>query len=163
VAEGGNLRHNPHIAASVGTLTGGWLSDAIIKHTGSANAGRKLPVIAGLLLGTTIIAANYVASNVTVMVIMSVAYFGQGLVNLGWTLITDVAPRELIGLTGGIFNLCANLAGIAVPIVTGIILDQTGSFHLALVFIGIMALMGALSYIFIVGDVRRVEMPGSAS
>ena len=151
----------PYIAASVGTLTGGWLSDTIIKRTGSANAGRKLPVIAGLLLGSTIIAANYVESNVTVMVIMSVAYFGQGLVNLGWTLITDVAPRELIGLTGGIFNLCANLAGIAVPIVTGIILDRTGSFYGALVFIGIVAMIGALSYIFIVGDVRRVELPGA--
>jgi ACS family D-galactonate transporter-like MFS transporter len=148
----------PYIAASLGTLAGGWLSDTIIKHTGSANAGRKLPVIAGLLLGSAIIAANFVASNVAVVIVMSVAYFGQGLVNLGWTLITDVAPRQLIGLTGGLFNLCANLAGIVIPIVTGIIVDRTGSFYWALSFIGFLALIGAFSYIFIVGDVRRVEI-----
>jgi ACS family D-galactonate transporter-like MFS transporter len=148
----------PYIAAWVGTLSGGWLSDTIIKRTGSANAGRKLPVIAGLLLASTMIAANYVESNATVMAIMSAAYFGQGLVNLGWTLITDVAPKQLLGLTGGLFNLCANLAGIVIPIVTGIIVNRTGSFYAALVFIGVVALIGAFSYIFIVGDVHRVEI-----
>ena len=89
---------------------------------------------------------------------MSVAFFGQGLVNLGWTLITDVAPKQLIGLTGGMFNLCANLAGIVTPIVVGVIVARTGSFVGALAFIGALALLGAVAYIFILGDVRRVEM-----
>jgi MFS transporter, ACS family, D-galactonate transporter len=88
---------------------------------------------------------------------MSVAFFGQGMCNLGWTLITDVAPKKLIGLTGGIFNLCANLAGIVTPIVIGIVVATTGSFAWALAFIAVMALIGALSYIFLLGDVRRVE------
>jgi MFS transporter, ACS family, D-galactonate transporter len=148
----------PYIAASAGVLLGGWVSDRLIKRTGNANIGRKLPIITGLLLASTIIAANYVESNVAVVAIMSVAFFGQGMVNLGWTLITDVAPKQLVGLTGGLFNLCANLAGIITPIVIGIIVSTTGSFVGALAFIGVLALIGALSYIFIVGDVRRVEL-----
>src|SRR5262249_16531289 len=84
--------------------------------------------------------------------------FGQGLVNLGWTLITDVAPKDLIGLTGGLFNLCANLAGIVTPIAVGVIVARTGSFVGALEFIGTLALIGVVSYIFIVGDVRRLEI-----
>ena len=63
---------------------------------------------------------------------MSVAFFGQGMVNLGWTLIADVAPKTQIGLTGGVFNFCANLAGIITPMVIGFIVAATGSFHGAL-------------------------------
>ena len=38
------------------------------------------------------------------------------------------------------------------------IVEATGSFYGALAFIGVLALVGAASYIFIVGDVHRVEI-----
>jgi ACS family D-galactonate transporter-like MFS transporter len=129
----------------------------LLRRTGSASVARKLPIVSGLLLASTIIAANYVDDNLLVIAIMSLAFFGQGMVNLGWTLISDVAPRQLIGLTGGVFNFCANLAGIITPIVIGIIVGQTGSFYGALAFIGALALLGASAYIFIVGEVKRIE------
>ncbi|MFL6755835.1 MAG: MFS transporter [Sphingomicrobium sp.] len=148
----------PYIAASVGVLFGGFVSDRIIRATGSATMGRKLPIVAGLLMCSTMIAANYISDNTVVIAIMSVAFFGQGMVNLGWTLISDVAPRSMIGLTGGVFNLCANLAGIITPIVVGLVVQNTGSFYGALAYIGALGLIGAAAYIFIVGDVHRVEL-----
>jgi ACS family D-galactonate transporter-like MFS transporter len=148
----------PYIAASIGVLFGGFASDRIIRATGSATLGRKLPIVAGLLMCSTMIAANYISDNTIVIAIMSVAFFGQGMVNLGWTLISDVAPRSMIGLTGGVFNLCANLAGIITPIVVGLVVQRTGSFYGALAYIGVLGLVGAAAYIFIVGDVRRVEL-----
>lgn len=150
----------PYIAASLGVLTGGWVSDMLIRRTGSATIGRKLPILTGLLLASTIVIANFVDSNTAVIAVMSLAFFGQGMVNLGWTLITDVAPKNLIGLTGGVFNLFANLAGIVTPIVIGAIVGITGSFVWGLAYIGVVALIGALSYVFIVGEVRRVEVAG---
>ncbi|MET0536140.1 MAG: MFS transporter [Steroidobacter sp.] len=148
----------PFIAASVGVLVGGWTSDAIIRRTGSATLGRKLPILSGLLLASTIVIANFVDSDPVVIAVLSVAFFGQGMVNLGWTLITDVAPKRLIGLTGGVFNFFANLAGIITPIVIGVIVGATGSFFFALAYIAVVAIIGALSYIFIVGEVKPVEM-----
>ncbi len=148
----------PFIAASVGVLVGGWVSDMIIRRTGSATLGRKLPILTGLLLASTIVIANFVDSDQVVIAVLSVAFFGQGMVNLGWTLITDVAPKRLIGLTGGVFNLCANLAGIITPLVIGVIVGATGSFFFALAYIAFVAIVGALSYIFIVGEVKPVEM-----
>jgi ACS family D-galactonate transporter-like MFS transporter len=148
----------PFIAASVGVLVGGWVSDMIIRRTGSATLGRKLPILTGLLLASTIVIANFVDSDQVVIAVMSLAFFGQGMVNLGWTLITDVAPKRLIGLTGGVFNLFANLAGIVTPIVIGVIVGKTGSFFFALAYIAVVAIIGALSYIFIVGEVKPVEM-----
>lgn len=148
----------PYIAASVGVLLGGAISDTLIERTGSANVGRKLPIVVGLLLASTILLANYVDDNRLVILIMSIAFFGQGMVNLGWTLISDVAPKPMIGLTGGVFNFCANLAGIITPIVVGLVVGATGSFYGALAYIGVLALVGAAAYIFVVGDVRRVEI-----
>ena len=133
------------------------VSDQLLKRTGNASIARKLPIVAGLFLASTIVAANFLNSDQLVIAVLSVAFFGQGMVNLGWTLITDVAPKQLIGLTGGVFNLCANLAGIVTPLVVGFIVKATGSFFYALGFIGVVALIGALSYIFILGPVRRVE------
>jgi MFS transporter, ACS family, D-galactonate transporter len=150
----------PFIAATVGVVSGGVLSDFLLRSTGSANIARKLPIVSGLLLAASIVSANFMHQDAWVIVIMSVAFFGQGMCNLGWTLITDVAPKRLIGLTTGVFNLCTNFAGIVTPLVVGFILKHTGSFAWGLAFIAALALGGALSYVFIVGDVRRLEMPG---
>jgi len=148
----------PFVAATVGVMSGGVLSDFLLRKTGSPNVGRKLPVVTGLVLAACIVSANFLANDALVIAVMSVAFFGQGMCNLGWTLITDVAPKRLIGLTAGLFNLCANLAGIVTPLVVGFVVKETGSFAWALAFIAALALVGVLSYVFVVGDVRRVEM-----
>ena len=147
----------PFIAACVGVVSGGVFSDLLLRRTGSANIARKLPIIAGLLLASTIIVANFVTQDAWVIAVMSAAFFGQGMCNLGWTLLTDVAPKQLMGLSGGVFNLCANLAGIVTPLVVGFVVGATGSFVWALAYIGTLALLGVVSYVVVVGDVRRVE------
>ena len=146
----------PFIAATVGVILGGIISDYLVKRTGSLTIGRKTPVVAGLLLSSLITVAAFVESNAVVIAVMSIAFFGQGMSNLGWTLISEVAPRRLIGITGGLFNFCTNLAGIITPIVIGLVVAATGSFFGGLAFIGVMALIGALSYIFVLGEVKRV-------
>src|ERR1700761_6526973 len=148
----------PFIAASIGVMFGGVFSDWLLRRGKSPNVARKLPIIAGLLLASTIILANYVESNVVVIAILSVAFFAQGMAALGWSLVSDIAPEGLLGVTGGIFNFAANLDGIITPLAVGFIVAATGSFVGALVFIGVIALIGALSYIFIVGDIRRIVM-----
>lgn len=148
----------PFIAASVGVLFGGWWSDGMLRRGLSPNIARKLPVITGLLLASTIIAANFVESDAVVITILSVAFFAQGMAALGWTLVSDIAPEGMLGLTGGIFNLAANLAGIVTPLVIGFIVAATGSFFFALAYVGLLALLGALAYIFILGDVERIVL-----
>lgn len=158
--QAGIMTSLPYIGASVGVLAGGLVSDLMLKRTGSANLARKLPIVSGMLLASTIVAANYVpaGSDAAVIAIMSIAFFGQGMTNLGWTVISDVAPKKLIGLTSGLFNFSANLAGIVTPLVIGITFQLTGSFVGPLVYIGVVALLGAFSYSVILGDIHRLEM-----
>lgn len=148
----------PFLAAAGGVMFGGWVSDKLLKATGSANLGRKLPIIAGLLMASTIISANWLNSDLAVILVMSFAFFGQGMVGLGWTLISDIAPKGLGGLTGGLFNFCANLAGILTPLIIGFIVAASGNFFYALIYIGGAALLGVAAYVFILGDVKRIEL-----
>jgi ACS family D-galactonate transporter-like MFS transporter len=148
----------PFIAATLGVISGGVLSDYLLRRTGSANIARKLPIVSGLVLAASIVAANFLEQDSAVIAVMSVAFFGQGMCNLGWTLISDVAPLRFVGLTAGIFNLCANLAGIVTPLLVGAIVQATGSFEWALAYIALLAVGGTLAYIFVVGDVHRVTI-----
>lgn len=147
----------PFLAAAIGIIFGGWVSDKLLKKTASVNVSRKLPIITGLLLSSCIIAANWMSNNTMVIVIMSIAFFGQGMVGLGWALISDIAPKNMAGLTGGIFNFCANMASIITPLIIGFIIAGTGNFFYALIYIGLTALIGLVAYIFIIGDIKRIE------
>ncbi|KAB0503818.1 MFS transporter [Pseudomonas moorei] len=146
----------PFIAASLGTLAGGWLSDALLRRGYSLNVARKLPVIAGLLTASVIVLANYVDSDALVIAILCVAYFAQGMSALAWMIVSDIAPKGLLGLSGGVFNLFANAAGIVTPLTIGVIVSTTGSFVWALAFVSSITVMGALCYLFMVRDLRRL-------
>jgi ACS family D-galactonate transporter-like MFS transporter len=76
----------------------------------------------------------------------------------GWSVISEVAPPRHIGLVGGLFSASANLSGIVTPLVIGSIVQETGSFVGALVFVGIVAAIGALSWIFLIGKIHRIEI-----
>jgi ACS family D-galactonate transporter-like MFS transporter len=124
----------------------------------SPTFARKVPIVTGLLLASTIIGANFVESDAMVIAILSIAFFAQGMAALGWTLVSDIAPQGMLGVTGGVFNFAANLAGILTPLVIGAVVSATGSFVGALAYVGVLALLGAFAYIVILGDVKRIEI-----
>ena len=90
--------------------------------------------------------------------IMALAFFGKGIGALGWAVISDTAPRQIAGVSGGLFNMFGNISSITTPIVIGYIIQTTGSFNGALVFVGANALVAMLSYLVIVGPIRRMEL-----
>jgi MFS transporter, ACS family, D-galactonate transporter len=152
----GFLASLPFLAAFVGVIISGFVSDYLLKRGSSMGIARKTPIIIGLLLSISIIGANYVNNTSLIIMFMTIAFFGNGLASITWSLVSALAPKELVGLTGGMFNFIGNLASIVVPIVIGI-LAKNGNFAPALIFIAVLALLGALSYIFLVGKVERIE------
>src|SRR5258707_8449 len=102
-------------------------------------------IFAGLWLASSIVFANYVESINAVIAIMTLAFFGQGMSAISWTLVSDTAPKELLGLAGGVFNFFANLGSIVTPLAIGFILAATNSFSGGLVFMSAVALVGMLS------------------
>jgi ACS family D-galactonate transporter-like MFS transporter len=152
------------MAAALGGVVGGVVADRIIRRGGSVTFARKLPVAAGLILASCLVLANWVpqGQDTLVIVIMSAAFFGQGMTNLGWTVLTDLAPKNMVGLAGGFFNMITNLAGILTPFILGAILQFTGSYFYSLIYVGAVPLAGAALYIFALGDIKRLEVASEA-
>ncbi|CAB1252466.1 hypothetical protein CLOSBL3_12447 [Clostridiaceae bacterium BL-3] len=73
--------------------------------------------------------------------------------------VSTIAPIELIGLTGGVFNFIGNLSSIFIPLAIGFIV-KGGNFQPAIILIGVITFLGALSYIFLVGKVERIKVNG---
>ncbi len=148
----------PYIAGFFGILFAGWWSDFMLRRGVSLNTARKLPVITGLVLAGSIVICNWVDNNYLVIAILSLAFFAQSMSSSGWSVLSEVSPPGLLGLVGGLFNASANLSGIVIPLVIGIIVQVTGSFVGALGFVGAVAIIGALSWIFVIGDLHRMEI-----
>lgn len=158
ILKAGFMVSMPAIAGFLGGILGGLWSDAMIRRGYSLTVARKTPIIAGMLLSTAMIACNYVDSPMLVIGIMALAFFGKGIGALGWAVVSDTSPKQIAGLSGGLFNTFGNAAGITTPIIIGYIVQGTGSFAGALLFIGANAIGAILCYAFVVGEIKRVEL-----
>jgi len=146
----------PYLAAFTGVLCSGFLSDYLIKKGVSAAKARKRPIIIGLLTSVFILGANYVNTPGLIIFFMSLSFFGVGFASITWIFVSSLAPKHLINITGGVFNFIGQLSGIVVPIVIGL-LASGGNFAPALIFVALLGFLGACSYLFLVGNVERIE------
>lgn len=146
----------PFLAAFFGVLLSGQLADKLTRNGKSLGFARKTPIICGLLLSSCIMGANYTNDPIWIMVLMALAFFGNGFASITWSLVSSLAPVRLIGLTGGVFNFVGGLGGITVPLIVGYLAQNYG-FAPSLVYISSVAVLGALSYILLVGEVKRIE------
>ncbi|WP_316192215.1 MULTISPECIES: MFS transporter [unclassified Bradyrhizobium] len=158
ILQAGFVATLPALCGFIGGVLGGFISDAILRRTGSLTLARKIPIVGGMLLSMAIIGCNYAEGQALVVGLMALAFFGKGIGALGWAVVSDTSPKEAGGVSGGLFNSFGNLSSITTPIVIGYILAATGSFNGALVFVGLNALVAAIAYLFIVGKIERVQL-----
>lgn len=158
ILEAGFAAVAPALCGFVGGILGGLISDKLIRMNYSLSFSRKLPIVVGFLVSTSIILCNYVDSQAAIVFFMSLSFFGKGIGSLGWAVMSDVAPKEMVGLSGGMMNAFGNTAGIVTPIVIGYILASTGSFNLALTYVGVHAIAAVICYTVIVGKIQRFEL-----
>ena len=62
----------------------------------------------------------------------------------------------------GIQNLCANMAGVLAPLVTGLVIEATGNFVWAFVVACAVTLAGAAAYPFVIRRVVPVAWADAA-
>jgi ACS family D-galactonate transporter-like MFS transporter len=91
----------------------------------------------------------------TSMGLLIVAYIAFGIfASNHWAISQTLAGPSAAGKWAGIQNTLGSLAAVAAPMVTGFIVEKTGSFYWAFVTPAVLAVAGTYSYLFIV---RRVE------
>ncbi|TKI08817.1 MFS transporter [Martelella alba] len=158
ILQAGFVAALPAICGCIGGILGGIFSDYLLNKGYSLSVARKTPIILGMLMCTSMVICNYTTSDVVVVAAMSLAFFGKGIGALGWTVNADTAPKAIVGLSGGVLNLVTQIGAIVTPIVIGYILNKTGSFNGALIYVAANGLVVILSYLFIVGKIQRLEL-----
>jgi MFS family permease len=148
----------PFWAAAVSAIIGGWTSDALIKKGHSTTKVRKAFVASGLVFSVAAFPSAIVEDLTASLVLLTVAYTALGLtVSNLWAISQTLAGPTAAGKWSGAQNCLGAIAGIVAPIVSGLVVQQTGNFSLAFLIMAILALVGAASYIFLVRTIAPID------
>jgi sugar phosphate permease len=147
------------VAIPAGWL-GGYLSDYLFRRGWSLTAARKTCLVGGMLTSSVVALAAVVPGDLAAIAFLSLSYAGLAFAGANiWTLPGDVAPTQAhVASIGGIQNFASNIAGIVLTTFTGLMVSLTkGSFFIPLAVAGIISILGAASYLFIVGEIAPLR------
>lgn len=152
IAESGWVLMIPFIGGTLGQLTSGYASDRLLARGLGPIASRKWPICIGLVFAAVFtVPAAYTPNLSMAILCLTLAMYFVNLASGGsWALVSVAAPRRLVASLGSVMNFGGYLAGAAAPLITGIVVDETGSFVNALLISACVAVAGALAYILIV-------------
>ncbi|MFK0003577.1 MFS transporter [Paenarthrobacter sp. NPDC090522] len=144
-------------AVIVQYLLPGYLLDRMIRNGKSSTAVRRIFIIGGMMLATTIIGTAF-----TTDLLWSLTWITLGITGITITFsVTNslpalIAPEGAVGATGAVMNTVNNLIGTTAPIVTGFIVQFTGSFAWAFIVAGIMLVIGIIFYTVVLGRIEQI-------
>src|SRR5579859_7890381 len=131
-------------------------NDALLVRRGvELVASRRRPLILGLLASAafTGLAANAsTAAGATACIALAMFFMRFG-ITCKWLLVTEVTPRAYTASAASNQNFAGFLGGTLSPILTGFIVDVTGSFVLALAIGAAITLVGAAFFQFMMTSV----------
>ncbi len=155
IAKAGFLASVPLICAFFGALCGGWISDLLVRRGVELVASRRMPLILGLLASAlfTGLAAMTDSAGLAITCIALAMFFMQFGITCKWILVTVVTPQAYCASAASNQNFAGFLGGTLSPILTGFIVDTTGSFVLALAIGSAITLIGAAFFQFMMTSV----------
>jgi len=120
----------PFFAGTIGLILGGYISDKLFRNN------RKLLVVIGNLLGAFFLYITYSASTDTILPIMTLAGLFIGIAfGAIWGLPMNVMPKEVMGAASGFINMAGQIAGFISPMVIGYLVQVSGNFQSAFLFL----------------------------
>jgi ACS family hexuronate transporter-like MFS transporter len=133
--------------ASVGSVSGGWLSSYLLKKGWALNPSRKTALLACALAVTPImIAARTTDAWLAVFLVAIAAGAHQGWSANLYTLASDMFPRSAVGSVVGFASMAGAIGGMLVAKAVGYILQRTGSYVPVFVMAGLAYLI-ALAFV----------------
>lgn len=147
-----------YLLADVGSVAGGWLSSALLKHGWSVNAARKTALLAcGLCVVPVSFASVVAGAWVAVGLIGLAAAAHQGFSANLFTLTSDMFPRRAVGSVVGIGGTAGAVGGILMQALSGRIRDLTGSYLTMFVIAGSVYVFSVLVIHWLAPTLAAVE------
>ena len=159
VAKVGVVAAIPYFFGCVGAITGGWLCDFLTRRGWAPIAGRKL-LISSALIGLSVCTAGtvFAESNTLALVCISISLFLIYIASsAAWATVPVAAPSQYTASLGSIQNFGGYLGGALAPMVTGFIVQSTGSFAQALLLSAGLSLVAAAAYLLLVREPIQVD------
>lgn len=144
----------PFAFGVVGSIVGGRIADWLVSRGVSPMGSRKYPFAIALLLtaGATVLAA-LTPDNVVAVGAISVSLFLLYVCSsTAWAMAPVAAPANCTASIGSMQNFGGYLGGALAPMVTGYIVQGTGSFTPALLTGAAVAVVSAIGYLVVLGD-----------
>jgi MFS family permease len=154
----GKIAGLAYFLMAVAATSAGWVSDRCIASGKTPGLVRKTFMVVGQV-GAGISLAACVAGGPVLSVVcllLAAAFWGISASNT-WAITQTLAGPQAAGKWTGLQNFLGNLAGWIAPVVTGFVVDKTGRFFWAFIITAVIAVLGSLSWIFIVGALRQVD------
>ena len=143
-------------------LIAGVLMDRWLARSGDVTKVRRTVLIVSLLASLAVTGAAYANTIGVALIFLSIGAAGLTVsVPAGSSIVALIAPEGYSGSLGGIVNFVANLIGIAAPIVTGMVVDKTGSFAGAFLVTGAVIIAGIFCYTIVLGRIDRMPAPAA--
>lgn len=144
------------LAGMFGSLASGFLVDRLQdRGMRQAVVYKSTLGITGIAVMLSFLALPEVADPVAAVALLSATLFFLYFGSLYWSLPAILAPKDKVGVVGGTMNFAGSASGIAVPIITGYILQITGAYLVALYFFAACAALYVLGSLLI--DFRSAE------
>ncbi|MGC2401263.1 MAG: MFS transporter [Acidobacteriaceae bacterium] len=135
------------------SILAGWAADRFIARGRNPVSVRKAFTIGGFVLAFSAAFAAFSHSTSMNLFLAVFSLSGLGLATANyWALTQTLMPRSASARAAGIQNTAANLAGIAAPWITGVLVQKTGNFNAPLIAVGFWLLVGIGCYLFLVRE-----------
>ncbi|MFE6734809.1 MFS transporter [Microbacterium sp. NPDC057650] len=145
------------VAVVVQYLLPGFFLDRLIKNGKSSTLVRRVFIIGGMLLATTIVGTAFTHSLFWSLVWITLGITGITIAfSVTNSLPALIAPEGAVGATGAVMNTVNNLIGTTAPIVTGFVVQFTGSFAMAFVIAAVMLVVGIIFYTVVLGRIEQI-------
>ncbi|HET6306412.1 MAG TPA: MFS transporter [Rhodopila sp.] len=127
-----------------GDISGGWLSDVILRRTGSLRMARGALVAVALVAAAASIGPVLVLRdvNLAALALAGGYFFIRMSVSPTWAVCTDIAPAWA-GFAGGMLNTGSAISSICAPLAFGFIADLTGNYSIPFSASLVLLLVGA--------------------
>ena len=147
----------PYLVFGASEPIGGWIADRLVRAGWNETHARKGIITFAFLTGLLLIPAARVNSpGAAVALIVGGCLVGLATGNL-LVILQSCAPRTEIGLWTGVYNFVGNIAGILSPLITGFLIEKTGSYTPPFVLAAALIGIGPLAFWFIVGDLKSAD------
>jgi len=147
-----------YLLMAVTTMICGWAMDLQIAAGASVTIVRKSYLAAAAVVSAICILGCAIAGIQTSVVLVCLACAALGLSSPNvYAVGASIAGENATGRWIGIQNCIGNIAGLVAPLLTGILVDWTGSFALAFMVTAAISLGGGFAWIFMVGPVSPID------